>query len=802
VSPPPPAAAEDHETNRAPPGDLWRRHPADLARLALSVAILAALLGVAATSPDAIRDISGDLARAVRRTPAPLRLAFLGIAQIAAALGPLAAAAWLLTRRRLRLAATAGAAALIAAALMSMLQSWLDRIVPPESTEVAEVTSWLTGASFPSGAYLAGLTGAVVVLGSGSTRQWRQAGWIVVGAAALIRVAAAVSVPVNVGVTLAIGAAAGSLVLVAVGAPVRRLDSATVLQVVRRLGLPASDIEEVDVGAANSRVFVVHDGGVASAFVKVLGRDERAAELLMRTVRRLRLRGLADERPGWSPTNLVRHEALAGTLAAGRGVRVARVLAVGDTTEGDGVCAFEHLAGTPLAELAPDALDDGLLDALWASVARLRSARIAHRWLDATHILVSEDGVPHLIDFRWSSIDADDRLLSIDVADLVTSLAHLVGIERAVASASRHLPAEALADAIPLVQNLVLAPATRAASDADPALLDAVRDELARSTGVDEYELAELQRLSWARVMGWLGTAVIVYVALALATNWSNIVASFRDASWEYLPVILALTVVGTVGGALSLMGAVTRPLPFLGTVEIMYAQSFLNRFTPANAGGMALRARYLQSHGSDLTVAAASVGITSLASGALQVLFLATFALWAGRSEELAFSLPSVQAVAVVVLVILLAGALVLAVPWGRRLVFGNVLPSLSRAWAELRALAVDPTKLLYLFGGAALAKLAIIVAFVLSARSFGVDDSFARMALLYMTANTVASAAPTPGGVGAIEAALVAVLTGIGVEPAEALSIVVVFRLLTYWLPVLPSWLALRRVQAAGVV
>jgi glycosyltransferase 2 family protein len=52
--------------------------------------------------------------------------------------------------------------------------------------------------------------------------------------------------------------------------------------------------------------------------------------------------------------------------------------------------------------------------------------------------------------------------------------------------------------------------------------------------------------------------------------------------------------------------------------------------------------------------------------------------------------------------------------------------------------------------------AKLSIIVAFVLSARSFGVDESFARMALLYMTANTVASAAPTPGGVGAIEAAL----------------------------------------------
>jgi glycosyltransferase 2 family protein len=782
--------------------DLWRRHPADLARLLVSVAVLAALLGMAASWPDAIRDLSADLAGAVRRTPAPIRLAFLGLAQLAAVIGPIAAAAWLVDRRRLRLAATATGAAVLAGASMAGLQGWLDRLVPPETAEVGAVTSWLTGASFPSGAYLAGLTAAVVVLGSGSTRSWRRAGWVVVAAASLIRLAAAVSVPVNVGVTLAIGAAAGSAVLVAFGAPMRRVESSTVLTAVRRLGIDAATIDEVDVGASNSRTFAIGDGVAPIAFVKLLGRDERAAELLMRTVRRLRVRGLADERPGWSSINLVRHEALASCLAAGRGVPTPRLLAVGETVDGDGLCAFEHLDAVRLADLGPDDIDDRLLDLIWAAVEALRSARLAHRWLDSTHILIDDHGAPHLIDHRWSSIDADDRLLAIDVADLVTSLAALVGVDRAVASAARHLAPTSLAEAIPLVQPLVLAPATRTLVDESPELLDEVRDSLSRAARVDEYELAELQRLSLARVMGWVGIAVVVYTALALATNWSNIVDAFRDASWVYLPAVLALTVVGTVGGAVSLMGAVSRPLPFVATVEIMYAQSFLNRFTPANAGGMALRTRYLQSHGAELTIAAASVGITSLASGLLQMLFLGTFALWAGRSDELAFDLPGVDTIAVVVLVILLAAGLVIATPWGRRMVFGSVVPNLAKAWAELRSLATDPTKLVLLFGGAGLAKLATIVAFVLSARSFGVDESFARMALLYMTANTVASAAPTPGGVGAIEAALVAVLTGIGVNPAEALSLVVLFRLLTYWLPVLPSWLALRRVRAAGVV
>ena len=89
------------------------------------------------------------------------------------------------------------------------------------------------------------------------------------------------------------------------------------------------------------------------------------------------------------------------------------------------------------------------------------------------------------------------------------------------------------------------------------------------------------------------------------------------------------------------------------------------------------------------------------------------------------------------------------------------------------------------------------------MSVHAFGVDGiAFATLAFAYMTANTVASVAPTPGGVGAIEAALVAVLTGLGVEPATALSIVLVFRLVTYWLTVPVCWFFLGLVRRNGIV
>jgi uncharacterized protein (TIRG00374 family) len=77
------------------------------------------------------------------------------------------------------------------------------------------------------------------------------------------------------------------------------------------------------------------------------------------------------------------------------------------------------------------------------------------------------------------------------------------------------------------------------------------------------------------------------------------------------------------------------------------------------------------------------------------------------------------------------------------------------------------------------------------------GVHLSLPRLGLLYLTASSVAAAAPTPGGVGAVEAALTAALTGAGAPAAEALSAVFLFRLATYWAPVPLGWAALGRLR-----
>jgi len=786
--------------------DVWRRHPADVARLVLSLTVLAALVALAALEPDSVRNASADLVRLVRRLPTAVTDLVLGVAQLSALLAPIGVAIWLATRRRFRLVGTALAAGAAAGLLMALLQGWLDRTIPPVLEPLQARDSWLTGAAFPSGTYLAAFTATVVVLGAASTHRWRRVGWILVTALALLRIAGAVTVPVNASVTVALGAAVASAALVALGAPTRRIGTEDVRCALEGLGIDAAEVAEVDVGAVHSRTFRTAAADDApGVFVKLVGWDERAAEALQRFVRAVRVRGIEDEGGERTASRIARQEALNGLMAAQADVRVPRVVAVGQTPEGDGLVALEPVEGRRLRDLPPEELTDDLLRQAWVQLGLLHRNRIAHRWFDASSLLVDDDGTLHVLDLRWAVLGADDGLLAIDVVDLACSLALLVGPERAVAASAGLVPEHLVRTALPLTQPLVLSPATRRAVRADKGVVAEVRTLLAASVGEDEVELAAIARLSVGRVVGWVGTAVLAYVALTFVSNWSAIVDAIGEADWSYVPPLLALSVLGYLGGALSMMGAVPRPLPLGQTVEVMYAQSFLNRFTPANAGGMALRARYLQAHGSDLTVAAASVGLTSAASGVLQVVLLALFGVWAGSSDSVSFDLPDMASVALVVFGILVVLGIALASSWGRRVVVGRIWPTLRRAVDELQTLAKSPSKLALLFGGAGLGKLATIVMFTASCRAFdlGTDvASFAHLGLLYMTANTVASAAPTPGGVGAIEAALVAVLTGLGIDPAEALSIVLVFRIVSYWLPILPSWFFLQRLRRAGIV
>jgi undecaprenyl-diphosphatase len=120
-------------------------------------------------------------------------------------------------------------------------------------------------------------------------------------------------------------------------------------------------------------------------------------------------------------------------------------------------------------------------------------------------------------------------------------------------------------------------------------------------------------------------------------------------------------------------------------------------------------------------------------------------------------------------------------------------VRSSLASLWGVARS----PVRLALLFGGSALVTLAYIGGLAASVAAFGASAGIAQVGAIYLIASLIAAASPTPGGLGAIEAAIIAGLTGIGISSGPAVSAVLAYRLATYWLPVLPGWLSWRLLQ-----
>jgi undecaprenyl-diphosphatase len=269
-------------------------------------------------------------------------------------------------------------------------------------------------------------------------------------------------------------------------------------------------------------------------------------------------------------------------------------------------------------------------------------------------------------------------------------------------------------------------------------------------------------------------------------------VARVRDADRAWAPWVLATSALTYGGAAVSLAGAVPvhlRPVPLLAA---QLASSFAGRLVPAGIGGMALNVRYLQRSGLDLATATSSIGLSYAAGTAVHVVLLLGFAVAAGRSLTASVGPVGSPAVLWGALGLLGVSLAAVAVPAVRRQLAARLAPPLRRSAHGVAAALHSPGGLALLFGGSAATTLGYLGCLYASTRALGGDVGLATVGVVYLAGATVAAAAPTPGGLGAIEAALVAGLVGAGMDHTIAVPAVFLYRLATFWLPVLPGWAA----------
>jgi uncharacterized membrane protein YbhN (UPF0104 family) len=654
--------------------------------------------------------------------------------------------------------------------------------------------------------YLAGLVAYATIIGLSGRPGWRNALSLAVGVYALVHLVDLDTTVLSLLITLLVGRTIGLGVRYVAGSPSLRPSAVEIATALNSADRKVTEMARLRSAPgtpdrAGSRHYAATTSAGNRLDVTVYDKDQQAAGAIYRLYRSVLLRGQVSRGAPVSTDRTVERRALLTYAAEDADAPTPRLRAVVRVGPEATVLAFDHHEGTTLAERNPanPGVTDAELRNIWDAVSLLHEHRVTHRSLTADRMLLTSDDQVMLLDPGDGDVAASDLQIRLDVAQLLAELALYVGPERAADLALAKAGADELVAVVPLLQRAALARSTRAALRRRRDVLPALRQRLLAAVPGGEVAPVQLQRIRLRSLVTLVATVAAVYL-LAGELARASLGHVTRAADWRWGLIALALSAVTYVGAALELSGFVVERLNFARTLLAQLAGSFVTLVTPAAVGGAAINIRYLQRRKIPAPVAAASVGVVQVVALVLHVLMLIVFVAIAGAADKHAFRPPTWAYFVLAGLVV--AAGVVLALPAGRRLLRARVAPTLGQVLPRLLEIAQQPRKLAEGVGGALLLTLAYILCLAACVKAFHGSAAFAGIAVVYLTGSALGSIIPTPGGIGAVEAALTAGLVATGLHGTEAASAVLLFRLLTFWFPVPVGWVALNYLERKDAI
>ncbi|MCT2279619.1 Kae1-associated serine/threonine protein kinase [Micromonospora chalcea] len=761
-----------------------RPSPALLVSLTVSACLLAALS--AAVRSHRVPRWEQDLLALLNHLPAGLTPVLVLVMQVGSYPAVFVAAAAAVIARRIGAAWTLLLAGNLAYWLAAAVKVTVARQRPAALFTDVVLRETITGRlGYPSGHVAVATALALVAARAGGPR-WRRAAWVVIGLVAVARIHVGAHLPIDVAGGVLVGWLAVCLTRLVVGEVGPQRSVPALRATLRRRGIEVAWLAPIHGDARGSQPWQAVTTGGRRLFVKVTGGEQRDADWVYKLYRRMRYRHVADAPPYLSARQQSEHETCLTLLAARAGVRVPAVVTTAAAPGGDAVLVQEFIDAAPLHAVVEPVPPAAVRDA-WEQVARLHRAGIAHRDLRAANVLVGRDHV-YLVDLGFGADDASAEQRARDVVELMVALSSRVDPAGVVAAAIDRLGVRAVADSVPFLQPAVLSRAGRTALRARPGMLDSLRQEILRRSPDRDRPAAKVVRISRRTVLELLVLGLVVHLLLPQLGEIRTALGLIVHAN----PVAVAATVLGSaltyLLSGLVLRLATAGRVPLGETTLVQVAASFANRLAPGSLGGAALSLRYLHQKGLVAADAGTAVAV-SRAAGMFSVVVLLPVLLPFARQPARILTHDAVRALPL--LLGALAVLLVLAVPRVRRrgrAAAGQVVTALRelRHQHGLRWLVVASTALTLTYG--------LCLYLALIAAGPVPLAHLPPVILVCLVGEGVSSAAPTPGGLGATEAALVSGLLLYGVPLDAAVAGTLIYRLATFWLPVPPGYLAFR--------
>lgn len=595
----------------------------------------------------------------------------------------------------------------------------------------------------------------------------------------------------------ALGALCGALVSLLFGTSKRGIPSQTIKKLLHARGYSMTTVHAAHVDAKGSVPYFMEDASGKQYFAKIFGDQEHAADWLFKVTRFFRYKNFRGEEPYIYSKRNIEMESFATLWAREAGARVTRISDI-IPVQGSWLLLQERVAGMPMSDRKT--VSNEVLRDAWKQVAILHTARIAHRDLRATNILVDRQGKAWLIDFGFAEVSAPKERLYMDNAELMASMALCVGVERTVTAAFDVLSASELARTLPYLQPAVFSGATLKGLKSHKPLLKKLQERLHEALGIEEtVETAPITRISWKKTINFGLLAIFLYVIVPQMKEFQGVFHTLDHLNWQWAPVLAVGSLLTYFLTGLIYVVLANVPLRVIPTAIAQLAASYLSKVLPGGVGGAGLNVRFLTKAGMEPTEVTAVIATQGIIGFLMFIIPVALFLFMQGGNvgELFSFHVPRWVILSSGLAVLFLASLLALSARI-RRFVVAKINDFIS----GIREIATSPRDLTW----AALASFGVTAAYILclyaAMQIVGVHLGVTAAVLVYITAIVAKSTIPTPGGLGPLEVAMVATFVTLGISKGEALSVVVLYRLATYWLPIPFSLWAYKYLSGKGMI
>ena len=764
------------------------RRTNDILRLVLS----AALLAIVITSSLVTRTRWDELEKSISRivgvlTPTQSDVVYLvyGVAILAL---PFMILIGLILARQWKLLGPYAAAALIAFLALSITGKRL--AAPQWHFDLSDRLRTVLDQFLDDPRWIGMLAAVLTVSGPWLPARWRHWWWTLLLAFIPIHLVVSAIVPARSLLGLAVGWFVGALVVLVSGTPALEVPLDGAVRALAKRGFDVSGLTVVRPAGSGPLVLsAATEDPDATAVVEMYGPHQRSGGALRQAWRLLRLRGSETAPLQASMRRAVEHRALMAIAVGDLGVANTSTIAVGALDRGWTLYAHKRIRGVPLNECATSTP----VAQVWESLRKLQDHQISHGDLRDKEITVS-NGAVLFGGFGAAEYGANDNQLQSDIAQLLVTTSALYGADSAVGAAIDALGKDTVLTASRRLTKTAVPKHIRESVNDANAVISRSRAAVMRQTGTEKIKAETITRFSRSQLIQLVLLVALVYVAYPFISTVPTFFSALGKANWWWALLGLAISASTYVGAAAALWASADEKVNFWRLSIAQVANTFAATTTPAGVGGLALSTRILQKSGLSTVRATTAVALQQSMQVIMHVVLLIFFSTVAGAGTDLSHFVPKATVLYLIAGVALgLVGAFLL-VPRLRRWLATDLGPKLKEITADLIEVAREPKRMALIVLGCTGTTLGAALALWASVKAFGGDTTFVTVTVVTMVGGTLASAAPTPGGVGAVEAALIGGLAAFGVPAAVSVPSVLLYRVLTCWLPVFVGWPVMR--------